>query len=102
MITMTIDDVRFDAEGYLDDARQWTPELAQLLAEREGIALTDRHWVVINFARREWEANGEAPTIRRITKGSDVTTKELYQLFPGGPGKLAAKIAGLIKPQGCI
>ncbi|UCH11711.1 MAG: TusE/DsrC/DsvC family sulfur relay protein, partial [Fidelibacterota bacterium] len=27
---------------------------------------------------------------------------ELYQLFPGGPAKKAAKIAGLKKPEGCI
>ena len=28
--------------------------------------------------------------------------KELYQLFPKGPGKLAARVSGLPKPQGCI
>jgi sulfide:quinone oxidoreductase len=28
--------------------------------------------------------------------------KELYQLFPKGPAKLAAKIGGIPKPKGCI
>jgi tRNA 2-thiouridine synthesizing protein E len=28
--------------------------------------------------------------------------KELYELFPKGPGKLAARIAGLPKPQSCV
>ena len=33
---------------------------------------------------------------------SGVPIKELYQLFPKGPAKLAAKIAGIPKPRGCI
>ena len=33
---------------------------------------------------------------------SGVNMKDLYQLFPKGPGKLAAKVSGLPKPQGCI
>ena len=92
----------FDAEGYLQDANAWTPEIAAAIAAREGIELTPRHWVAINYARGEWKAKGEAPTLRAITKNTDVSTKELYQLFPGGPGKQAAKVAGLKKPTGCI
>lgn len=94
--------VEFDAEGFMKDAKSWTKEIAESIAAKEGIQLTDRHWVVIDFARKEYEANGEAPTLRRITKATDVNTKEIYGLFPGGPGKLAAKIAGLKKPTGCI
>jgi len=97
-----LDTINFDAGGYMLDAHAWTPTIAEALAAREGISLTDRHWVVINFARKEYELNGEAPTLRRITKSTDVSTKEIYQLLPGGPGKLAAKIAGLKKPTGCI
>ena len=97
-----LDTVKFDADGYLVDASAWTPEIAEAIATREGIALTERHWIVINFDRKEFAATGEAPTLRRITKTSGVDTKEIYQLFPGGPGKVAAKIAGLKKPTGCI
>ena len=43
-----------------------------------------------------------APTIRSLGKVSGVPIKELYQLFPKGPAKLAAKIAGIPKPRGCI
>jgi tRNA 2-thiouridine synthesizing protein E len=52
--------------------------------------------------RKEFEAKGDAPSIRKLTKESGVSTKELYELFPGGPAKKAAKIAGLPKPKGCI
>jgi dissimilatory sulfite reductase related protein len=97
-----LDTVKFDAEGYLADPNTWTEELAKAIAEREGITLTDRSWVVIRYARDTFKATGEAPTLRNITKGTDVTTKEIYVLFPGGPGKQAAKVAGLHKPTGCI
>ena len=94
--------VEFDADGYMTDPHAWTPEIAGAIADSLGLTLTERHWVVINFARSEFEANGEAPTLRRITKQTDVDTKELYSLFPGGPAKVAAKVAGLGKPTGCI
>lgn len=97
-----LDSAKFDADGYLEDPNTWSEELGKEIAKREGITLTDRHWVVINYARNEWKTKGEAPTLRNITKNTDVDTKELYGLFPGGPGKLAAKVAGLHKPTGCI
>jgi tRNA 2-thiouridine synthesizing protein E len=101
-VPSVLENVEFDRDGYMVDPYAWTPEVAQAIATREGIALTERHWVVIDFARREFEVNGEAPTLRRITKTSGVDTKEVYQLFPGGPAKMAAKVAGLKKPTGCI
>ena len=94
--------VEWDEEGFLANASDWTPELGEAVAAELGINLTDRHWIVINFAREQFEAEGEAPTIRRITKQTDVQTKELYALFPGGAAKVAARIAGLKKPTGCI
>jgi tRNA 2-thiouridine synthesizing protein E len=101
-IPNVLETVRFDKDGYMEDAHAWTPEIAAALAAREHVTLTERHWVVINFVRNEFEVNGEAPTLRRITKTSGVETKEIYQLFPGGPAKVAARIAGLKKPTGCI
>ncbi len=97
-----LDSVKFDADGFLANPDDWTPEIAEAIAKREDITLTDRSWVVINYARNEFKTKGEAPSLRNITKNSGVDTKELYSLFPGGPGKLAAKVAGLHKPTGCI
>ena len=95
--------LEFDAEGFMTDHTQWDLEIARILAQEEGIpALTDRHLAVVNFMRKEFQEKGTGPTIRRLTKESGVPTKELYELFPGGPAKKAAKIAGIKKPQGCI
>lgn len=95
--------VVLDQDGHLANREDWTKELAQELANHEGIGeLTDRHWDVINYIRDEFEINGDAPSIRKLTKQSGVSTKELYKLFPKGPAKKAAKVAGLPKPKGCI
>ena len=48
------------------------------------------------------ELTGTGPTVRVLGKTSGVTVRELYQLFPKGPAKVAAKIAGIPKPRGCI
>lgn len=95
--------VDFDAEGFMTNYKDWDLEIAKVIAAEEGIAaLNDRHLVVLNFMRKEFEAKGDGPSIRKLTKESGVPTKELYELFPGGPAKKAAKIAGIKKPHGCI
>ncbi len=101
-IAPILETVEFDQDGFMVDPNAWTPEIGEAIAQAIGLNLTDRHWIVINFARQEFENNGEAPTLRRITKATPVDTKEIYQLFPGGPAKNAARVAGLGKPTGCI
>jgi len=95
--------VEVDDEGYLVNLNDWDEELAKAIAKEEGIEeLTDRHWDVIRFMRKEYEEKGTAPSIRRLKNAGGIPVKELYQLFPGGPAKKAAKIAGLPKPHGCV
>jgi len=95
--------VELDKDGNLKNLFDWNEEIAKELAKEEGIEeLTDRHWMVINYMRGQYEEKGDAPSIRKLTKESGVATKELYQLFPKGPAKKAARIAGLPKPKGCI
>lgn len=97
-----LDVVEFDDEGFMVNAADWTEEIGQAIAEALEVELTDKHWQVINFARSDFERNGEPPTLHRITQQTDVSMKEIYQLFPDGPANLAANIAGLKKPTGCI
>ena len=82
---------------------EWTKDMAVELAKEEGIAeLTAAHWKIIDFCRQAAGTSGKAPTIRQITTGSGVSTKDLFALFPKGPAKKVAKIAGLGKPEGCV
>jgi len=94
--------IAVDPEGFLLEATDWTPDVATFLATKSGIQLTERHWQVLDFCRKDYQSTGQSPGIRRITKAGGVTTKEMYALFPGGPGKLSAKLAGLKKPTGCV
>jgi TusE/DsrC/DsvC family sulfur relay protein len=101
--TPTYTDVDVDAEGFLANPDQWNEALAEEIARANGIdPLTDRHWQVVRFMRETYLATGSAPTIRTLGKASGVPVKELYELFPKGPAKLAAKIGGIPKPRGCI
>jgi len=95
--------IEVDAEGFLQKPEQWSEELGIEIAREVGIEpLTDKHWQVIRFMRDRYLKTGTAPTIRTLGRESGVTTKELYQLFPKGPAKLAARIGGIPKPHGCI
>ena len=90
-------------EGFFEDPGQWTEDMVPALAAEEGIdEVTDRHWQVIRFMREEYFVKGTGPTVRMLGKTSGVPVKELYQLFPKGPAKIAARIAGIPKPRGCI
>jgi dissimilatory sulfite reductase related protein len=95
--------VSVDGEGFLADFAEWTRDVAAAIAKEEGIAeLTAAHWKIIDFMQKEFKESGQVPSIRKLNKSGVTSTKELYDLFPGGPAKKAAKIAGMKKPEGCV
>jgi len=95
--------VAVNDEGFLVDPAEWTEDMAPQIAKTAGIhELTSLHWQVIRFMRAEYEAKGTGPGVRILGKTSGVSIKELYQLFPTGPAKTAARIAGIPKPRSCI
>jgi len=105
MTTTTIGgrEVQVDDEGFMTEPGEWAEELASTLAKAVGIdELTPDHWAVIRFLRDDFAAQGETPTLRRISTVAGVPTKRLFELFPKKPGKKMAYVAGLPKPQGCI
>jgi hypothetical protein len=58
--------VSLDAEGFMTDPNQWTPEIAEAMAEEEGIApLTERHWQVINWCARRRQEPASFPRCAR-------------------------------------
>lgn len=95
--------IAFNEEGFMTDPNQWTKEIAETLAKKEGIeVLTPEHWKIIDYCRQTGLASGKAPTLRQITTGTGISTKDLFALFPKGPAKKVAKVAGLGKPEGCV
>ncbi len=95
--------VQVNDEGFMTDPSEWDKDIAVTIASEEGIAeLTEEHWTVINYCREVGVELGSAPTLRNITKGAGVPTKQLFGLFPKGPAKKVARISGLGKPEGCV
>lgn len=96
-------------DGYMVDRTLWTPEIAEVIAERDGIHLTKRHWEVLHFLRDYYAEFMISPNVRILAKhlrerwGDDRFDRdELYRLFPKGPAFQGTKIAGLPKPYDCI
>jgi tRNA 2-thiouridine synthesizing protein E len=93
-----------DNEGYLLEP-DYRDAAALAIAAAEGIVLTDAHWEVIRYLRDEYQENGHSPNFRNMLKGfqalrPDADSKFLYDLFPIGPAKQGAKVAGLPQPFG--
>ncbi|MES0361704.1 MAG: TusE/DsrC/DsvC family sulfur relay protein [Anaerolineales bacterium] len=95
--------VQVNDEGFMTDPSEWNKDIAVVIASEEGIAeMIDEHWKVIDYCRQTGLESGSAPTLRNITNGAGVATKQLFGLFPKGPAKKVAKISGLGKPEGCV
>lgn len=88
-------------EGYLVNREDWTAEIAAEMAKEEGIELTEKHYEVLEYLRKE-SAAGTSLSIRKVGKSGIVDIKGLYQLFPGGPLKYSSKCAGIPKPASCV
>jgi dissimilatory sulfite reductase related protein len=96
-VTIDVDD-----EGYMTNRAQWNRDVAAALAKEEGIELTEAHWKALDFIDKDFNEKSAVPGMRRMNKVGGIETKELYSLFPGGPIKKAAKIAGYPKPVSCV
>lgn len=92
-----------DEDGFLANLDQWCDEWVDYVKESEGITeVTEDHWKVINMLQDYYRKNGIAPMVRILSKVTGFKLKQIYELFPSGPGKGACKMAGLAKPTGCV
>ncbi len=98
-----------DKQGYLIDHSVWTEEIANHIANAEGIEMTEERWQVVYFVRDFYLEYDTSPAIRALVKSMEKTfgkdkgnSRYLYRLFPKGPAKIATKIAGLPKPAKCL
>ncbi len=95
--------VELDEDGFLVTLDQWNEDVARYLAKEEGVEeLNEDHWKLINYLKGYFAEYGIAPMVRKMTKESGFSLKEIYDLFPSGPAKGACKVAGLPKPTGCV
>ncbi len=103
--------IETDDEGYLQTLDNWNKEIAEYLAKEEGITLTEKHWELIDWVRDYFFKFQVAPAIKSLIKevgklenlpDKKEANKFVYELFPEGPAKQLAKIAGLPKPTGCV
>lgn len=97
-------------EGFLENAADWTPEVALVIASESGIDLSEKHWEIINMLRSFYEEHEISPPSNRLfvkavrerfdeSRGNSIY---LMQLFPGTPAKTACRIAGLPRPTNCL
>ncbi len=101
-----IDGIELETDdlGYLLEAN-YSDAAVQAIAAAEGIALTDGHWEVVGYLRESYREHGHSPNFRAMLKelqqiNAAVDSKYLYDLFPQGPAKQGARIAGLPQPYG--
>lgn len=93
-----------DDQGFLLEPN-FSDEAVTVIAAAEDIQLTDAHWEVVRYLRDEYREHGRTPNFRNLLKGMEETrpgidSKYLYDLFPLGPARQAAKVAGLPQPYG--
>lgn len=95
-----------DEEGYLVDPSDWDESVAQALARREGIALTELHWSVLRFMRGFLDEHQLIPDARFVIRfladeagAGNAARQRLFELFPYGYVRQACKIAGMRRPR---
>jgi TusE/DsrC/DsvC family sulfur relay protein len=93
-----------DEQGYLLEP-DVGDEVVRVIAAAEGLHLNDEHWTVVRYLREQFREQGQTPNFRHLLKGvaevlPGCDSKRLYDLFPAGPAKQGAKVAGLPQPFG--
>lgn len=101
--------IELTEQGYLVDASQWSPAVANALAEKDACVLAEEHWLILHYLRDFYKEYEHSPAMRILIKslkevlGEEKSSSQyLYTLFPYGPAKQATKYAGLPKPKHCI
>lgn len=102
-------EILLDQDACLCNLTDWSPRVAQALAEREGIELLEAHWEILYVVQQFYTQFQLSPANRALVRyvalnlGKDKgNSLYLNGLFNGMPAKLAARLAGLPKPANCF
>ncbi|KAA3641525.1 MAG: TusE/DsrC/DsvC family sulfur relay protein [Proteobacteria bacterium] len=105
---MEITTPALDEHGHLLDPADWSYQVAEHLAQQDGLTLTSAHKEIIFAVRDIYQETGDTPPMRLLIKvlrqrlHENIDSRHLYQLFPDGPVRFASKYAGLPKPKHCM
>lgn len=86
-----------DEMGFLLDPNEWDEAFAEGMARDLGIpqGLTEAHWAIIRFIRREFGNTGQCPLVFTTCRANHLSLRELEALFPSGYLRGACILAGL-------
>ena len=94
-----LDSVDRTENGYLENINDWNEEIAAAIFVEEGMEGTEEQWDTVRYVR-QCIIDGDEPNERGIMKamgkkwGRKVSSKEMYEMFPGMPSKQGLKIGG--------
>ncbi|MDD5590405.1 MAG: TusE/DsrC/DsvC family sulfur relay protein [Dehalococcoidales bacterium] len=96
-------EIEVDENGFMKNPDEWNQAIAEELAKTENAhPMNEDAWKIVNYLREYYLDKGVAPPIRMLVKQTGLKLKDIYQLFPNGPGRGACKVAGLPRPTGCV
>jgi tRNA 2-thiouridine synthesizing protein E len=95
-----------DDQGFLMDPEAWDQEVAEKIAQNEGVELGDEHRKVLEFIRHYFNEHRVAVDARFVIKYladelryGKRARQRLYELFPYGYMQQVCKIAGMRRPR---
>ncbi|MBT4484980.1 MAG: TusE/DsrC/DsvC family sulfur relay protein [Candidatus Latescibacteria bacterium] len=95
---------KVDERGYMTEPSTWTPDVAETLAKEQSLGkLTDDQWKVIVHMRQYYLEFGIVPPVRKLSRETSFSLRQMKKMFPNGLAEGVCKIAGLprdaIKPS---
>lgn len=93
-----------DERGYMTNPDAWTPGIAESLAQDQKMEeLSDDQWKVIVHMRQYYLEYGIVPPVRKLSRETGFTLRQMKKMFPQGLAQGVCKIAGIprdaIKPS---
>lgn len=104
-----LDEHLFDQDGHLNNHMDWNPDIARLLAAKDGLLLNEQHLLVLGTVREFYARFEYAPATRPLIKflikelGDHISNAQLMHDFQTGlVARTLARLAGLPKPANCL
>lgn len=101
--------LELDQDGHLQNFQDWTPAVAQQLADTLELTLDDAHFEILYALRDFYDEYGYAPATRPLIKylstkvNPEISNQLLMQRFNTGlVARHLTRLSGLPKPPNCL